>query len=440
MFTLTVITAASLTIAQQSAQQQQPRSGRASAGDRFDASGERIIEFFDIHAAELRSVMRQLSAFSGIDIIVSDQARATVSLSVTNKTWREILAIVCMVHDLAYTAEASFVYVMPRAEAIARGIGQEAAAGVAAGVAPGMLMPATREEVLAPLVREVIPLRYTTTTEITPAITPFLSARGKLTSVQHTNSIILVDTDENMRQLRHLLSQIDIQTAQISISCKIIEVSSEVMQEMGINWGFIDEASNVTASQFRGPEGPVVFDQLRHSVTYGVLTPERFGIALSYLLEDNKAEIIAQPQITTLNNQEASIFMGQQIPINTRDEAGNTVTQMVNAGTRLTVTPYVSGDGKIRLSLNPSKETATFTADGTPLIREQSANTNVLVRNGETVVIAGLTSNEKIESEAGIPILKNIPILGNLFKRSKKTANKMDLVIFVTPHIIHSGI
>jgi len=113
---------------------------------------------------------------------------------------------------------------------------------------------------------------------------------------------------------------------------------------------------------------------------------------------------------------------------------------MVSAATQLTVTPYVSGEGKVMLTLSASKEDFISAMGDNPALSQKSAKTNVLVNNGETVVIAGLTSNEKRNASTGIPFLKDIPILGHLFKKSDKSANKKDLVIFVTPHIIHSEI
>jgi len=432
---LSVVIASSLAFAQQAAQQQPGRM--VSAGDRYNTSGDRIIDFFDVHGAELRSVLRQISAYSGMDIVPSDQAKASVSLSVSNKSWREVLNIVCMVHGLSYVEEQGFIYVITAAEAATRGTaGEGGASAVTPGSAPAM-------EALSPLVREVVAMRYITANEMSAAITPFLSPRGKLTAIQHTNSVVIVDTDESLRQMKGLINQIDIQTAQVSISCKIIEISSGTLQEMGVNWGFTDAGNNITAGQFWNPEVAVPFpgmDPARHTFSYGLLSQEKFQVTLDYLMRDNKSEVVAQPQITTLNNKEAKIFMGQQIPINTLDESGNTITEMVNAGTQLTVTPYVSGDGKIMLSINTSKESYEMLANGSPVINQQSAVTNVLVSNGETVVIAGLTSNEKHDTEIGVPILKNIPILGNLFKRSVKSSLKRDLVIFVTPHVIHAGI
>jgi len=421
--------------------QQQPIGRPASSAERYNVNGDRIVDYFDVHAAELRSVLRQLSAYSGRDIVSNDGIKATVTLSVTHKSWREILAIVCMVHGLAFVEEPSFIYVMSREQAATYTASMGRSGGDGSGMPIGM-------DLGGPLVREVIPMRFTTASETGAAITPFLSQRGKLTSIAHTNAIVIVDTDDNLRQLKNLVSQIDIQTPQVSISCKIIEASTDASQNIGVNWGFIGNKNNFTVNQF-GAE----FDKLgkpidfgagaQHTITYGLLKPKEFGAALSYLFSDNKAEMVAQPQITTLNNKEANIFMGQQKSIQGSDVNGNAVTQMVSAGTQLTVTPYVSGEGKIMLTLNTSRESFVPPDPGTGgdiTIRQQSAKTNVLVNNGETVVIAGLTSNEKTNNETGIPYLKSIPILGYLFKNSNKKTQKSDLIIFVTPYIIHSEI
>ncbi|MDR2592395.1 MAG: hypothetical protein LBC59_06260 [Chitinispirillales bacterium] len=415
---------------QQPAAPQQP-IGRPAPTERYNVNGDRIVDYFDVHAAELRSVLRQLSAYSGRDIISNEAAKATVTLSVTNKSWREILAIVCMVNGLAFVEEPSFIYVMTREQSATYSSGR---GGEGGGMAMGLDG--------GPLVREVVPMRFTTAAETGAAITPFLSQRGKLTAIQHTNAIVIVDTDDNLKQLKNLVAQIDVQTPQVSISCKIIEASTEAVQNMGIRWGF--DTKNFSVSQFADPRlvPPAPGEGLGgHTMTYGVLAPDKFGVALDYLFRDTKTELVAQPQITTLNNKEANIFMGQQKSVQGLDVNGNAVTQMVSAGTKMTVTPYVSGEGKIMLTLNTSKE--SFEPGGAPgelTINQQSAQTNVFVNNGETVVIAGLTSNEKRNSSTGIPFLKDIPILGHLFKNSDKSSNKRDLVIFVTPHVIHSEI
>ena len=382
---------------------------------------EKVIDHFDVHDADIRSVLKELSTFSGVDIVPCDDVKGVVSLSVTNKTWSEILGIVCRVNNLAATNEGSYIYVLTNEDYLKRKIDNATGVQVASE--------------LSPLKREVIKIFHTPAKDLKESIGTMLSPRGKITVVEHNNSLIIYDTEDNISQIRKMVKDFDIETAQISISCKIIEVSSGAAQQMGIHWGFFDPNANVEATHI--PNSTGIIPGALERATYGILRPERFSAALEYLFSDNKGEIVAQPQITTLDNKEARIFMGQQIQVPYLDEAGNTVFKMINAGTALIVKPHISGEGRVLLELSPKKESYTM-QNGFPIINEQSAVTNVVVDNGETVVIAGLTSNETRKDESGIPFLKDIPLFGHLFKKSSKTVDKKDLIIFVTPHIIES--
>ena len=380
-----------------------------------------VIDRFEVNNAKISSVCKQLSAFSGVDIIVSEKVNGTVSISVSKKTWREILDIICRINNLTMSNEGSYIYIISSDEVTKNATTVQAA------------------QELGPLKREVITIQHAPAGDMEKSIQSLLSSRGKVTVVTHTNALIIFDTEENIRQIRRMITQLDIETAQISISCKIIEVATGLAQNLGIHWGYSDDRTEVEHMTKPTTAGDLVSGALER-VTYGILNSQNFSAALEYLYGDSKAEIIAQPQITTVDNKEAKIFMGQQIPVKYLDEAGNTVVKMINAGTELIVKPHISGEGRILLELSPKKESYVRQSDGTPVINEQSASTNVVVNNGETVVIAGLTSNEYTETESGIPILKDIPLLGNLFKRSEKSRDKKDLIIFVTPYILNRGL
>lgn len=386
-----------------------------------------VINHYEVHNAKVPSICKQLSTYSGVDIVVSDKITSSVSITVSNKTWREILEIICKIHNLAISNEGTYLYILSNEEQSKR-----------------MMENATTfkaSQDLSPLKREIIQIQHTAAGDIEKSIQTLLSTRGKLTVIQHTNSLIVYDTEENIEQIRKMIIQLDVETAQISISCKIIEVSSGVVQRLGIHWGYTDQQQGVEVEHLPKPAGAggVVAGALER-ITYGIINQQNLTAALEYIYGDNKGEIVAQPQITTIDNKEAKIFMGQQIPVKYLDEAGNTVVKMINAGTELIVKPHISGKGRILMELSPKKESYIRQSDGTPIINEQSATTNVVVNHGETVVIAGLTSNEVSTNEEGIPLLKDIPLLGNLFKRSEKNREKKDLVIFVTPYIINSGI
>ncbi|MBD3322668.1 MAG: type IV pilus secretin PilQ [Chitinivibrionales bacterium] len=383
-----------------------------------------VIAEWKWHNADVRSVFKQLSTISGVDIVMADDVTGKISLTVTNKTWKDVFSIICKIRNLAAIKEDGYLYVLSQDEYQKQRLAEASNAQAA--------------EQVAPLTREVVRLDNMTAEEMATSAQELLSSRGKITVVNHNNSLIVYDTEENIRQIAQMIEKLDVETEQISISAKIIEVSSGAMQNMGIQWGAFGDAGGTEISAEHLPGENLIVNALDR-LTYGVISQDRLAVTLEYLFEDNRGEIVAQPQITTVDNKEARLFMGQQVPVRYLDEAGNTVIRMIDAGTELIVTPHVTGEGRVLLSLVPKKKSYEATNQG-PIINEQSASTNVVVNDGETVVIAGLTSNEQQESEGGIPVLKDIPLIGNLFKRSQKTNSKKDLIIFVTPYIIQKNI
>jgi type II secretory pathway component HofQ len=416
---------------------QQPDTAVQSVQPVKKAAHERPIERFSVNNADIRAVFKQLSDYAGYDIVLGDKVTGPISLTVSNKSWREILGIICKIANLSAIKENAYIYVVPTEEYRKQQL-QEAS-------------QTQQEEAVEELRREVIKCNNAKADEMKNAIASLLSIRGKITVVERNNALIIYDTDNNIAQIRKTIRELDVETDQVSISCKIIEVSSGALADLAIGWGYFSQlgGTNVSATHAPGMSVPGQIDRL----TFGVLSQDKLASSLSLLFQNNKAEVVAQPQITTLDNKEASIFLGSQVPILTMTPsaaagAGNgqfvttlpTVT-MVDAGTNLIVTPHVTGEKRIMLVINATKSSYTLTGTGmNPIINRQSASTNVVVSDGETVVIAGLTSDEDRKLEEGIPILKDIPLLGNLFKHTKKTVDKSDLMVFVTPHIINKKI
>jgi|WetSurMetagenome_2_1015567.scaffolds.fasta_scaffold00072_25 type IV pilus secretin PilQ/predicted competence protein len=384
---------------------------------------EKPIASFSQINADVRSVFKQLSEYAGYDIVLGDKVSGTVSLTVTNKTWREILGIICKITNLTVIKEPSYLYIVPSEE-----------------YRKQQLADATTnqaEQAVQELKREVVKINNVSAQEMNNSITALLSPRGKITVVERNNAIIIFDTQQNIDQIKKTIQELDVETDQVAISCKILEVNSGAAQALGIRWGYFDNlaGNQVSAQHVPGTQVSSVIQSALERVTFGILGQDKLAATLEYLLQTNKAEVVAQPQITTLDNKEAHVFMGSQVPVKSLDKAFNTVITMVTAGTEMTVTPHITGDKRIMLSLNPRKSSYSLTNDQ-PIISEQSAQTNVVVSDGETVVIAGLTSNDQNYTEQGIPFLKDIPFIGHLFKVTSKTVNKSDLIVFVTPHII----
>ena len=248
------------------------------------ASQDRIIDFFEVHDAEIKSVFKQLSAYSGVDIVVSENVKGVVSLTVTSKSWGEILGIICKVHNLAATNEGSYVYVMNNSDYMKRQI--ENATGI----------QATQD--VSPLRRELIRINHVPAKEVMESVESLLSPRGKITLIAHNNSVIIYDSHEHISQIKKMIAELDIEVAQVQISCKIIEVSSGAIQRMGIHFGY--RTGSFEASHL--PQTGIVSGAIER-LSYGIISPEKFTAALEYLFTDNKGEIIAQPQITTIDNK-----------------------------------------------------------------------------------------------------------------------------------------
>ncbi|MBU1751672.1 MAG: type II and III secretion system protein [Chloroflexi bacterium] len=156
-------------------------------------------------------------------------------------------------------------------------------------------------------------------------------------------------------------------------------------------------------------------------------------------VSDGKGKIIAHPEITTLDNTEARIQMGQKVPVKQFDESGNVVIKFEEVGTILVVTPHITAENQVLMYLKPERSTYQFDPNGV-IINTNNAETRVIVENGQTAVIGGLTTQDEVESVIGVPLLKDIPVLGMLFRfRQVRTENR-DLVIFVTPSIVEEGI
>ena len=212
----------------------------------------------------------------------------------------------------------------------------------------------------------------------------------------------------------------------------------EATRELGINWGLL----NLHASGLSGIGSVEVNNAIPASagtVKFGTVRSwGELNAVLEMLEKSNKANIISNPRITTMDNREASILVGKEIPLIVADEAGNPITELTKIGIMLKVTPHVNADRTITLDLHPevSDLQSEATAQGGIIITTSEADTRVVVQNGATAVIGGLIKNVRRASRRGVPFLKDIPILGWLFSSSSKADKKQELVIFVTPTIV----
>lgn len=391
------------------------------------------------------AVFRSLSVTAGVDILLAPDVKGKMSLKITKKTWQETLDIICEINDLTWLIQDKYITIQRSStyQAKQKKIADEEA----------------QAEQNAPLVRKNFQVHHAKAEELVKVLESMKSNRGRITVVERTNSIIVYDTEGRIDQMENALNELDIETLQIMITAKLVVVNSELARELGVDWTYQAGRTGLTPGQAQMPTGSAAGDPRmgvaaqsfpNKGVSPAVLNPSasittsvldnHLQLAITNLMGDASTEVLASPQVSTLDNTEAQVFMGDKISIRVIDDDGESSTQLVETGIKLTVTPHVSGDNRILLDLHPENNSYDYDSKGEVVISTQEAKTKVVVADGETVVIGGLTRNETQESESGIPFLKDIPLFGNLFKYSRKAVVKKDLVIFVTPRIIRNYI
>jgi type IV pilus assembly protein PilQ len=334
-------------------------------------------------------------------------------------------------------------------------------------------------ETIEPIETRAHRISFATAAEVQTAVTPLLTERGQATVGQGTNTLIVSDIARVQNAIFGLLQELDIETPQVSIQAKIIFVNRTDLDEFGVTYELKDSRGNqfnATSSGFADTNGDGILDPVAQGeavvalggnsvAALGNATARVAGPTLQLLTSlvigrhqligfidalaaVNLSDIEATPQVTVLDNQTATIHVGELTPIRTIDAgagaggaAGFPTAQVEQqqTGVILTTTPHVTADGAILLELSAERSAAEIApSDAGFIFRTQRAETRVLVRDGETVVIAGLTQSERTEARSGIPLLQDLPLIGRLFRVVREQEIQQDLIILVTPHIVRS--
>ncbi len=387
------------------------------------------IKNVQFQSADIRSVLSFLSDYGGVNVVISPDVKGTVTIKLHDVMWKDAMEIICRTYDLALVSdEAGYLRVLPndmyRKETTeAEKHNQE-------------------QRQLVGLDTKIIKISNSTSDDIVTAVKSLLTERGKATSDARSNSIILQEVPSNMEKVIDYVSQLDKPAKQIKISAQLIEISAKGLQEVGIKWG-LDGTYTSSNGNSVEQNGQVLTNRNSDVAGQYTITALQKGWSINALVQaminDGKGKIIAHPEITTIDNKEAKIQMGQKVPVKTFDQAGNVVTQFQEVGTILTVTPHITAENQILMHLVPERSTYSFDPNGV-IISTNNAETHVIVANGQTAVIGGLTTQDENEDVIGVPILKDIPLLGFLFRYTNKTTENHDLVIFVTPSIVDENL
>jgi type IV pilus assembly protein PilQ len=321
------------------------------------------------------------------------------------------------------------------------------------------------KERLEPMVSELIPVNYATAKEIMPQVKGILSERGDVKIDERTNTLIIKDIAKNIPAAKNLVKFLDTKTPLVMIEARIIEANLTFQRELGVQWGFLlgppraDGTGGPTGRA--GAGGGLVGGATLGNVVSRVLdlpavpatglglpglfsgifsrgTIQEIDVTVSAHENQGNVKIISSPKIATLDNKEASIEQGLRIPYLKLTTEGTITTDFVEANVKLTVTPHVTNDGTIKLSLKVKKDAPdpSTSVGGVPSIDKKEAISEVLIRDGGVVAIAGIYSISKTDGAEGIPLFSKIPLLGWLFKRENKEDLRRDLLIFISPKVM----
>lgn len=405
-----------------------------------------VIKTLSLTQADIRSVLMYLSSYGGVNIVASPSVTGNVTVHLSNVTWKEALDIILQTYNLVSVESENYIRVVKADDYYLEKSAQE--------------KHLQEQETMKPLTTRIVSVKYNVASEIKTAVKGLLSTRGTVDTDERTNSLIIRDLPENLNRIDELIGVLDKETEQVKISAQLLEVESGFLREIGVDWRIVNNVANnetnKTDDEFGiSPLFPTNPDRQNYSEEEGrqfgtrqiagdklgqfsisrISGDYNVGAILATVESSNKGKIIAHPEVTTLDNVEAYIQMGQKIPIKQFDPSGNTIITFYDVGTKLRVTPHVTSENRVLLHLIPERSSYQFDPNGV-IINTQNAETNVVVENGETAVIGGLTNQEIKNLKVGLPFLKDIPVLGFLFGYNKKEVITRDLVIFVTPTIV----
>ena len=431
------------------------------------------LNFQDI---EVRKVLNLIADFTNLNLVASDTVGGNITLRLKNVPWDQALDLVLRTKGLDKRQVGNVLLVAPAEEIAAREQleleNQKAA------------------EELAPLRTEFIQVQYSKATDIAGLLTGtglagnteavessvLLTARGSVAVDERTNTLIVQDTAAKLQEIRDLMEVLDIPVRQVLIEARIVTADSSFSERVGVKWGFLGQSTSgsgiarvgdsitslgtlagqgATATDLAGIAGPqaptIGADALNvdlipagaesGSFALGLATSDLLlNLELSALESEGRGEVVAQPKVVTADQQKALIEQGAQIPYETTSDGGTNV-QFKNAVLSLEVTPQITPDGNVIMDLNIAQDSQGSTApNGEIIIDTRKLTTQVLVGDGETIVLGGVFQEERTNDVQKVPVLGDLPVLGKLFRNKVVIENKKELLIFITPKLINDAL
>lgn len=442
-------------------------------------SGNKLsLDFQDI---EVRRVLQLLADFTGINMVAADSVQGNITLRLKDVPWDQALDIILKTKNLDKRRNGNVIWIAPVTELI------KAEDDEAKALAQTIK--------LAPIQTDYIRLSYAKATDVLKliedtrdgkgavanrtansdslALESLLSSRGSAVADTRTNTLIVNDTAQNIDKVRKMIELLDVQVKQVMVEARIVRASTSFTKELGVKWGILSQGitnnknllvggSETTLWNLRDPKKDETTGGYKYtierpdnlnvdlgvsnpagSIAFGLISMSDFmlDLELSALQADGYGEVISTPKVMTADKQTAKVATGQQVPYLTTTISGAgsaATTSFKDALLSLDVTPSITPDGKIQMKLDISKDSVAGEApNGELILNKNNINTNVLVDNGETVILGGVFEQTTTNTQTKVPFFGDIPLVGRLFRKDVKSDDKQELLIFVTPRIVN---
>ncbi len=378
---------------------------------------------------EVRAVLQILADYAGINLVVGDEVQGNITLRLQDVPWDQALALVLRSKGLARREEGNVLLVAPAGELVEQSLGQSYGHAL--------------EAQLQPLRRELLPIHHADAAELadvllaTLADDGILTGRGSLSVDVRTNTLVVHQPGDRLAELRKLVAQLDVPVRQVAIEARIVEANVDYEKSLGVRWGgaLHEEAARLGKDVFID----LGVERAGAGVGVGLL---RGGVLLdlelSAMEKSGNGEIISEPKVVTADKETARILKGTEVPYQETSKSGATSVSFREASLSLEVTPQITPDGKVIMTVRVTKDEPDFVnaLNDVPPIRKNEVNAKVRVADGETIVIGGVYSTTQNNVVDKVPFFGDLPYVGRLFRRDALQEKKSELLVFLTPRIM----
>lgn len=391
------------------------------------------VNFADL---DINIALERFANFIDLDLVLAPNIKGRVTLNLRNVAWEEALDAILTTHNLRAEFKKNIVIIVPKDAK-------------------------TSSSFSSGLQSEFIQIKFSKASEIAQIIqqagaksSSLLSSEGSVFFDNRTNLLIIRDKKNNIKEIKNLVQELDIEISQIMIQARIVIITKSDANSLGINWGIKsgEISSNLggiaTADTKKGtvmqtllPSSNLASNHLGR-IAFGFLSAANVALdlELAALEVEGLSKIVSAPQIITTDRNTAIIKSGEQIPYQKTDKNGNVEVEFKDALLSLEVTPKIANKNLIGMKLKINKDNPGQRVGENFAIETNFLETEVFIKNGDTLVIGGVMTNTELESLSKVPLLGDIPILGNLFKRKESSKKNFELAVFITPKIVESSI